>query len=126
MRLLAGRLRQELPHAHGATLVKRGCRLIIVADATADPVANRWNTISTKKQSRTFEDFRDTESKVLTDFGVSIQMDWDNFNPDGPDPALIIPGKIERLPIERVFQSKERAGSVPDAPACVRAIAVRA
>lgn len=91
-------------------LVKRGCRLIIVADATADPLANDWRSLSRQDRSRAFADLRATEAKLLTDFGVSMRMDWSQFDPRGATPKLLLTGRIERFPVLYAF-AKEDEGA---------------
>lgn len=85
-------------------LVRRGCRLIIVADATAEAKVNHWDRLSPKERAALFEDFRNTELKLQADHGVEFEMDWENFSPgsrdnEGRPDKLLINGRIRNLPV---------------------------
>jgi len=88
-------------------LVKRGCRLIFVVDATYDPQVSDWSELSNPARAGAFDDFRKTEAKIKADFGADIEMEWDKFY-RLPAPAnkfgtvnhtLVFTGRIKNLPV---------------------------
>ena len=78
-------------------LVRRGCRLLIVVDATGEPNLQQWN-VNAIDQAKLFDSFRSTESRLRTDFGVTLEMNWDQFNPTDAE-QLVMDGRILNLPI---------------------------
>jgi len=57
-------------------LVRRGCRLIIISDATADRYANDWENSTGKDRALAFEDLRKLDAKLYADFGAEIKVEW--------------------------------------------------
>lgn len=91
-------------------LVRRGCRTIIICDAGTDPSVNAWgrNPDSTSR-ARAFEDLRRLETKIFTDFGAVLEMEWESFDPRSQPtrrgftnhvPAVVMVGRIRNLPVE--------------------------
>lgn len=91
------------------SLIRRGCRLIIISDAEMDPYVNRWegatngvpewssgapNLATTR--SRSFEALRNLELLVNSDFGAHIDMDWASFSPSNP----VMTGWIRNFPVQ--------------------------
>lgn len=74
-------------------LLRRGCRLIIVADATAEPEISGWSGMRPIDKAAYFADLRDVESKIRTDFGAELEMDWSRFDPRHGD-GLMLEGSI--------------------------------
>ncbi|MBK6942857.1 MAG: hypothetical protein IPH13_22015 [Planctomycetes bacterium] len=87
-------------------LVKRGCRVIVVSDATMDPNANTWHTSNDRSRSRllAFEDLRNLEAKLFADFGAELEIEWERFDPkctDGEGPTgCVFLGRIDNLPVD--------------------------
>lgn len=77
-------------------LVRRGCRLIVVSDATYDEKVTQWQTLSNRDKAFCFDDLHKLEELLLADFGADLRMEWKNFSV--PDASIFI-GHIRNLPI---------------------------
>lgn len=92
-------------------LVKRGCRVIVVSDATMDPNSNSWRPNEDRKQLRlaAFEDLRNLEAKLFADFGAELDIEWERFDPrcvdgEGPTGSVFL-GRIDNLPVDERTQA---------------------
>ncbi len=94
------------------SLIRRGCRVIVIADGEQDSYVNRWDSNNNANKSKAFESLRALEEKLMTDFGVQIEFDWNNYevpHASDDDPNVggilnatkggILIGKIKNLPL---------------------------
>lgn len=88
-------------------LVRRGCRLIIVADASLDPKVSDWSNLTNADRALAFNDLRKAELKIKSDFGADVKMRWDDFRETIPldsrfggiGGATVFTGEIKNLPV---------------------------
>jgi len=98
------------------SLVRRGCRLIIISDNGRDTLASDWANLSNEERARSFDDLRTFEERIYADFGADVTFEWETFCPEldpldhakgktqfgqGPERTLLI-GKIRNLPLHVV------------------------
>jgi hypothetical protein len=91
-------------------LIRRGCRLIIVSDATQDTRISSWDRLTNEERALTCDDLREVELKLHADFGAAVKIRWRDFSPraagrdDGDrfgddSPRTVIFGEIRNLPV---------------------------
>ncbi len=89
-------------------LVRRGCRTIIVCDATGEPEMSGWESKTPSQRASLFRDFHDTAQKIRADFGATVSLRWNDFDPrvrtrsfgdDTSGPAIVMRGTIHDLPV---------------------------
>lgn len=91
-------------------LVKRGCRTIVISDATQDQSVDQWDDASRSRsatRSAAFDDLRRLEERLYADFGAELEIDWEHFDPEpdgcgefggGPTGDVML-GRIRNLPV---------------------------
>lgn len=88
-------------------LLRRGCRVIIVSDATRDTHVSDWDGGTADQKARAFDDLRRLEERLFSDFGVTVRWQHDAFRPvpdsnrgngSGPAGGLLV-GVIDDLPL---------------------------
>lgn len=80
-------------------LVRRGCRTIVIADASEDPAVDEWDGKCPFDVERSaFADLRKVAAVLEADFGVDLKVRWDRFavRPEG---GGILRASIENLPL---------------------------
>lgn len=92
-------------------LVKRGCRVIVIADGGMDSYANDWMHPGDDQELRragAFDDLRLLEARLYADFGAHLEIEWSRFDPrpdghsdfgTGPTSTVFL-GVIRNLPVE--------------------------
>lgn len=84
-------------------LVRRGCRLIVVADATQEAGVNDWADATPDERGALFSDLRRCEELLLGDMGARLEIDWEAL--DGRRGFAFV-GKIRDLPVLAPFAAK--------------------
>ncbi len=95
-------------------LVRRGCRVIIISDATQDEGVLEWDQSRNSRRADCFGDLRELETKLRADFGAEVQMDWQSFRVaetydsrkrfGGFPSGTVFLGKISNLPIANLAE----------------------
>jgi hypothetical protein len=78
-------------------LVRRGCRLIVVADASQDPDVDEW-TNRFPDEGRAFSDLRRVAALIESDFGADLSVEWDGFEVH-PEGGGLLRAHITKLPV---------------------------
>ena len=90
-------------------LIRRGVRLIVIADGTQDSRIDGWCKNKTdkdfKRMALAFDDLHRTETKLYSDFGVNVEWNWDQLCSDNQGvfkdqvPSYVFTGRIRNFPV---------------------------
>jgi hypothetical protein len=84
-------------------LVRRGCRLIVVCDASTDSHVNDWASTGPGQRAKSFGELRKAMQLLWADFQVLVEPQWDRFWPSverigGPGRGPVFDAYIRNLP----------------------------
>ena len=77
-------------------LIRRGCRLIVVSDSSRDNYNNRWAALTDNEKGKAFDDLRQFEMLLYSDFGAKLEIDWKKIT---GEKGFAFVGTIPLLPI---------------------------